>query len=735
MFKPRKLLQLTSFRFGCLLAVAAVSGYIFSGNLVTGFFQSLDNRLTDFTFQLRGGIEPGGQVVIIDIDERSLGELGQWPWPRNDLARLLQKLDEAGCRVAALDLVFAEPDRTSARNYLAYFRDYLKTDVDTDREGWNNDATLGRTVAETKTILGYFFELDPAAVVTDARSPFPEYMVPVAELEDRYPRALGRITRAAGAVLNVSDIAGDCLTEGFFNAAPDATGVVRRVPLFIRFQDFLYPSLALEAMREFKGVVPSLAVGPRALQGLRWDDQFIPLDATGSLYINYRGPPRTFPYISAVDILQDRADQSLLRGRIALIGTSVWGLRDLRATPFAETFPGVEIHATIIDNLLQGDPLKHDPATEMAIVLTLILVGGILMSLAMARSGPISGVLIAAVFMGLLLAGHYVLFVQFQRLIGVAYPALAFLMFFIGLSTFNYFHEGREKRYIREAFGRYVSPAVVNELIRSPGKLELRGEEKNITVMFSDIRNFTGLAERLSPRQTCELLNEYFTVMTEVIMAHQGTVDKLLGDAVMAMWGAPLDDEQHAVNAVRAALSMKARLAEDMPPWKRRHGIDLMAGIGINTGMASVGNMGSRNRFDYTVIGDNVNLASRLDGLVKVYGVNILISETTRNALGSNFLCRPIDIVRVKGRHEPVKIFEPVGEGNVSLRLRQEIGDFSEMFNLYQAGAFQEALKMVKALQRQSPQPLYEFYRERLQCLLRQPPAGDWQGVYEALGK
>ncbi|MCX7934069.1 MAG: adenylate/guanylate cyclase domain-containing protein, partial [Planctomycetota bacterium] len=396
-------------------------------------------------------------------------------------------------------------------------------------------------------------------------------------------------------------------------------------------------------------------------------------------------------------------------------------------------YSGVESHATAIDNILSGDFLYRDLEVEWWAIEGMIVIGGLLTVFAASYGGALAGSLAGLASLTFVIVGNYYFF--FNRsagyIVAVVYPFSSLLLIFVIVNAVSYFTVGREKRFIREAFSVYLSPVLVSQLERHPEKARsLRGEQKNLTVMFSDIRDFTSIAETMKPRQLSAFLNEYLTPMADIVMASGGTVDKFLGDALMAFWGAPLDDPHHAINGARAALRMVQKLEELQAQWRSRGLPEIRIGIGINTGLMSVGNMGSQQRLAYTVIGDNVNLASRLEGLNKNYGTTIIVSEATHKAIGDLFYSRCIDCVRVKGRQEPVRIYELLGEGEAPAELREEIKAFAEAFRAYQARRFAEAEVLIRRLQEKRRHRLYEEYLARLLQLQRSPPPPDWDGVF-----
>jgi len=733
---PRKL-KLSPFKVGCLAILAACLVFYTFGNQKPALLMALDNRVADAMFRWRGPVKTTGSVVIVDIDEKSLREIGQWPWPRNIVAQLIHRILAGEPRVVGLDMVFAEQDRTSPIRYVDELQRIFNIKLPSLNpapapEILNHDLALGSAVAAGPTILGYAFQLYDDGLKNPQELPFPSCRINV-HPETTPFRDLALI-KAYRGVVNIVDIA-QGRSEGFFNVFPDPSGTIRRVPLLMMLDNIPYPSLALEMFRV--GVDQhdltihashQVKAPETGLLGISVGNRFIPTDDNGQLSVNFRGPARTFPYLSAVDVLRGQ-HRLALKGKYVLIGGSASGLFDLVATPFANLYSGVEVHASIIDNMVAGDPFSHDIFTEIGWTYALIIVGGVFLSLILAYGGPLPGgiggmlIILAALF------GNFQLFFLKNILVGVVYPFLSFLVIFLAVSIGNYFYEGREKSFIRGAFGHYVSPRVVSQLIDNPAKLSLKGEQKNLTVLFSDIRGFTTISEQMSSEQLSFFMNEYLTTMSNCIIAHGGTVDKFIGDAIMAIWGAPLDDRDHAIHALQAAMNMMAQLKQTRQDYARRGLPVIDIGIGINTGIMSVGNFGSHARFDYTVMGDNVNLASRLEGANKDYGTHVIISEFTRAQLGDQFFCRFIDKVRVKGKNKAVNIYEPLAEGRPDSALIKEVEIFESAVADYRDQKFQRAKDVIEALYRNNPLRLYAIYLHRINAYFNSPPPADWDGV------
>ena len=740
-----QLLTLTPFKTGCLVVLAATLLYYSFGTKKPDILSSLDNRVVDAMFVWRGAQKTTNSVVIVDIDEKSLKELGQWPWPRDTVAQLVKNLQAHNAKVIGFDIVFAEPDRTSPKRFVDHLEKLLGDTVPAtalqllrEDPAIDHDLILGQTVSNGHIVLGYVFQTTNDGLKTGFDQPFPASIIRVSPATASYDELA--LIKAYRAIINVADVS-QAETEGFFNVFPDASGTVRMVPLLMSMDGIPYPSLALEMLRV--GLKKDAVLlnashkkrnSKRGLLGVSIGKHYIPSDDHAQMMVNFRGPGKTFPYLSAVDIINGTIGEKV-RDKYVLIGTSAAGLLDLRATPFSNVYPGVEVHANVIDNILNDDPFTYDVFTEIGITYLLIIGGGISLAALLAFSSPLAGGLGGFLLMEATIIGNYHLFFMQNKIVGVIYPLLTIATVFLVVTLFNYFFEGREKRFISLAFGHYVSPQVVNKLMEHPENLALSGEEKTLTVLFSDIRGFTSISEKMDSSQLALFMNRYLTAMSSVIMETGGTVDKFIGDAVMAIWGAPLDDDNQAANAVRAALGMMEKLHEKQIQWQAEGLPAIDIGIGINTGLMSVGNFGSDERFDYTVLGDAVNLGARLEGSNKEYGTNIIISEYTREALGDRFFCRFIDMVKVKGKLKPVKIYEPLVEGTPSEELQREVETFAQFMEEYHSCNFAKAAPIINELHENCPNKLYSLYRDRTQKYLETPPPPDWDGSFTFTSK
>ena len=662
-------------------------------------FLSIDNRFRDFLFILRGPLPASQDVVIIDIDEKSLRREGQWPWSRNKVAQLIQTLSDVEAGIIGLDIVFSEPDKSSPHR-IAQQLECNNSQIE------DYDAILANTIANTPTIGGYFFTfgtqystrtpLIPAVFVTKGKSG-QEYLINPTNL-----------------VLNIPILQDAFYSSGFFNNTPDEGGMIRRVPLLMRYEMSLYPSLALEMVRIYTGEKRVIFNNKHSSEeSISMGALQIPTDRFARLIVNFRGAGHSYQYISATDILQHHFNPEDIAGKFVLVGTSAVGLSDLRATPFDTLMPGVEVHATIIDNLINQEFLSvtEDPETIdlMLIIASVILTFVVLYTLNVWLMVP--------AFLGLLLA-QYLFFMEMLFTHGVVlnilFPAAALIASFMTVLLLDYIISLRQKREIMAVFAKKVSKNVMDDLIKNSSDTLLTPRNREVTVFFSDIRSFTSISEKLGdPKQVILMLNTYMTPMVENITQHHGTVDKFIGDAVMAYWNAPTEVQDHADQALISALEQQRKLQELNSELNEKFGVTIAIGIGIHTGMVTIGEMGSVGRSDYTIIGDNVNLASRLEGLNKLYGSSIIISSDTKSQLTQHYHLRSLDIVKVKGKEEAVEIFEVMLDAAADKY--QEIERYTSALELYRSSALQEALTQFQALQDAAPSTLYELYIHR--CL------------------
>ncbi len=683
-------------------------------------------------------------VRIVDIDERSIAELGQWPWPRTVLADLTQKLVDKGAAAVAFDVMFPETDRTSLEEVLKRMPPEQAALVAPLVGGTRtNDEAFAATLKATPSVLG--------ATLSSAKTTgSPPQKAGFAVAGDD-PRPF--MIPFSGATGNLDILNGAAKGIGALNWTPDRDQVVRRVALVYRLGDNFMPSLAAEALRIAQGastfvLKASNASGETAfgkssgLNHVRIGDFEVPTDAQGAIWMKFRAS-KPASFISASQVLAGETSAEEISGRIILIGTSAPGLLDLRATPIDPVIPGVEIIAQMIEHVAGGQLLtRPDYAVaveELAIVALGLLLAAVFPRVP-ARTSSMIGLFVVA---GLLLAG-WLAYEYAGLLFDPLYPALG-LVFLVGAATFYVYRRVELQRgEIQGAFGRYVSPAVVSELIANPDKLELGGEVREITLLFCDVRNFTSISEGMSAHELTTFINELLTPLSEIILAHRGTIDKYIGDAIMAFWNAPLDEPDHARLACNAALDMAVRMEALNRDWWERataegRKFDLVKiGIGINTGNCCVGNLGSAQRFDYSAIGDEVNIASRFEGLSKIYGMTAIAGERTVGDSGP-FPAIELDLVRVKGRVRPVRIYTLQdlldGDHNLHARLKLKHERFLIAYRRQDWDVAEAAIGECRALGIAALDTYYSVFDARIADFRARPPAADWDGAFTALEK
>jgi len=580
-------------------------------------------------------------VTIAAIDEKSLAKLGRWPWSRATFAQLVGRLDEAGAKVIAFDMFFSERESPAA------------------------DAQFAKAVsASGKVVLGTVFltreEARHLGVASQERA-F-KSIAPSAIPDIQLPAGANPVFRSeepAGVLANIAELQKGAFYAGHINVLPDVDGVVRRSPLVLRHEGQYFPAFDVQVARAFSGSPKlELELAEYGVAGLTVGSRQIALDEDGRLLVRYRGPERTFSAVSIADIIERKADTSLLRDRVVLIGNTAQGIGDIRVTPYGKAFPGVEIRANIIESLVEGNVLHRPGWMTFVDALGMLVVAGLLLGL-LPRLGVFGGAILSALLLAAYLFAATALFRSEGLWLNVVYPSILIALLFVSAALVYYFFAFSEKRYLKLAFQHYVPPAVVDGLVAGADKLRLGGEKRELTVLFSDIRGFTSLSETMDPEQLISFLNEYFTAMTEKVFEHGGSLDKYIGDAIMAIYGAPLAAPRHPYLACRSALGMLDVLDELHKEWQRRGIPPLGIGVGINTGFMTVGNSGSADRFNYTVVGDQVNLASRVESLNKTYGTSILITEYTYELVKDEFpTVREVDLVRVRGRQQPVRLYE-----------------------------------------------------------------------------
>lgn len=665
------------------------------------FFTTFDQKFYDVMFHIRGEQQGDRDIVIVDIDEKSLATHGQWPWSRHQVARLLEIMRDQGAAIIGMDIVFPEYDRTSPSRILPHATKALDYDV-----------VLAQTLKRSPVVLGYQFDMgDKRYLHHDTPQ------IPIVFIEQGDQKSQGYVIEAQGAILNNPLLQQAALTSGFFNNTPDPNGVTRTVPLVMRYQGQLYPSLVLEMLRSALGIRQVIVTyNELGVEKVKLGDLVIPTDRYGRMVVNFRGKEGAYRYVSAGDLLDGTIDGSQLRNKIVFVGTSAAGLLDLRATPFEAVFPGVEIHATAFDTIINQSFLHRPSWIEgMTVVVTLVLV--ILLTFLIGYTRALVAPVVMVLSSVLVVAGGYYLFLSDHLLIEVSMPLVGILLATLGAVVVNYIFETRQKEYIKRKLSSKVSSSVMEDLLASKDETLLSAKDREVTIFFSDIRSFTTLSETMEPSKLVAFLNRYFTPMSDTIMRYEGTIDKYIGDAIMAYWNAPRDVANHQDKAVQAALE-QCRLLKEMNLRSKVHAEpEIHIGIGITTGLVTVGEMGSLHRSDYTVIGDTVNLGSRLEGLCQRYGVAIMISDETRQGLTIPFWIRFVDRVLVKGRHDAVSMYEVLDEQNYTSYqgLEEHLVMYDRAIALYYEKQFGEADHLFSVLETQqwANPTLYRLYRER----------------------
>ena len=669
-------------------------------------FYSLDNRLRDFMFVLRGELPKTNKIVIVDIDDKSLKLYGQWPWSRNIVSKLLNNLTQLHPGIIGLDIVFAEADRSSPHLLKKKFPSIKATLP-------NYDMMLADTFRTSPIVGGYIFKFNTIEETHEAP------MIP-AVIVQKGLRNNHTFLTPKSVLLNIPILQNALYSSGFFNNIPDSNGMTRTVPLLLKYDHTLFTSLALEMVRIYSQKNRIDVLGDEfGIHTLSFGDYVIPVDHTGRLFINFRGSRQHYTYISASDILMNKVPKEKIENKFILVGTSSLGIYDFRAIPLDNNIPGVEIHANIIDNLLTQDYL-HEPYNH--IVYNILILWALIFILMYIFNQIRSWLIVpfAFVLFYLLSSLFYTLLFHYGLVLNLLTPLLAFVLTLIASITIDYFTSFKQKEEAKKILGKKVSTSVMQHLIQNSEEGLIRPKEVETSIFFSDIQGFTSISEKIgSPVKLIDLLNTYMTPMVESIITHQGTIDKFIGDAIMAYWNAPVKVPRHADKALQTAIEQIESLDAINQVIHKKYQVLINIGIGIHTGIVTAGDMGAEGRSDYTIIGDNVNFASRLEGLTRHYDVQLLISESTYNALTDTYTIRPIDTVAVKGKKNAVKIYEVICK-------TQELNPEEEKLYLkaythYQQAEIQDAHAIFLDLSTRFPSVLYTQYLHRCQYTLENP--------------
>jgi len=709
-----------------------------------GFIHQLDNIIYDARLNLTMPRKGDARIVILDIDEKSLGEIGRWPWGRNLMARLMEKLfDQYGIAMVGFDVVWAERDTSSGidtldslaqkdfREVQGFHAAYQQLRSKLDFDGLFAASIKGRPV-----VLGYYFNSEERAVKANA---IPDPVLPKGTFSGRNIA----FAKWNGYTGNLPIFLNNSASAGHFNPLVDDDGVSRRVPMILEYEGAYYESLSLAMVRTWialeTGALPKVEPGyptegfmHKGYSGLEWlkvGPLTIPVDDRATVLIPYHGPKFSFSYISLADVLGDRVRPEQLKGKIAIVGTTAPGLLDLRSTPVDSVYPGVEIHANLIAGIV-NQRIKQKPPYMLGAEVILLFVGGVALSVLIPMLSALWATVASAIAIALITGFNFLIWTQEDMVLPLAASILMAAFLYTMNMAYGYFVESRSKRQFTELFGQYVPPELVDKMAADPEKYSMEGKSEALTVLFSDIVGFTSISESLEPRELAAFINEYLTTMSMIIRNHRGTLDKYIGDAIMAFWGAPVEDKEHARQGVMAALAMQSELGRINETVRAKGWPEIRIGIGLNSGIMRVGDMGSRVRRAYTVMGDPVNLGSRLEGLTREYGVGVLVGESTRE-LVKDVVFREIDRVKVKGKDEPVAIFEPLGlEKQVERKRLDEVRLWHQCLKQYRAQDWDQAEVSLLNLQRMRPAfGLYETYAERIADYRRNPPPPGWGGV------
>lgn len=689
-------------------------------------------------------------VRVLDIDDETIRRFGQWPWSRTEIAALLRRLGDAGAAVIALDIVFSEPDRMSPPRIAERLRRSGSDSpaIEALEQLPDSDAELVRAFEALPVVTGFF--------LTDGSSG--QRALPKAGFAVSGSAPGSAVPHYSDAILPLPALEKAAAGSGSLTLAGDSDGIVRKAPLLMIQGDQLLPSLSLEALRVAQGagaILVKTSDGSGTMGGsgqesevvsVKVGDFEVPTTAAGALWMHFTEPQpeRTVPAWKVMSGALSAAQmEEAFGGRIVFVGTGAIGLRDLVSTPVRERELGVMVHAQAAEQMILGRHLvRPDWATGLERVLVVAL--GLVLLLLLPRLGAVRGAALGLLLAGATLAGSWYAFASQRFLLDPTYPMLAVFAVFVASTVVTYYTEERRRRYIHGAFDRYLSPELVKRIAADPGQLELGGEEREMTVLFCDVRSFSRISEKLTPSEIIRFLIAFLTPMCDILLARRATIDKFIGDAILAFWNAPLDDPDQYENAARAALEMSARLKRlnaEMPgrddaPWPG----EVAIGIGLNAGPCCVGNMGSAQRLSYSLIGDTVNLASRIEGLTKLYGVEIAIGSALAARI-ADFAAVPLDLVRVVGRQAPEEVFGLLGDERLAAdpEFRRFAEAHAAMLSAYRRKNWQSAKEWLDETDAGAKKfglgKLYAIYRERIDTMVLDPPPAEWDGVFVATEK
>jgi len=728
------------FGYARMISLALLVGFAALRVLDPAVIEEIRVRTFDTFQRIDPRVKTIRPVTIVDIDEKSIAKLGQWPWPRTQIADLIINLSKYGAAAIAFDIVFAEPDRLNPDNTAKSMRYLDEVTRAKLRELPSNDQILADAIKRSRVVLGEtgLAEVNP---VFDKTLP----VTGVAMLGEEPQRFLFDFP---GLLRNVKVLEENAAGRGLFTIKTERDGIVRRVPMMMQAQGAMMPSLSFEILRVVTGtptvIVKSDQAGVKSV-GVRGLE--VPTDRNGQLWVHFAGQDPSI-YVSAVDVIEGNVPLDKIDRKLVLIGTSAVGLNDIKTTPVSSSMPGVEIHAQVLEAALTKS-LLSEPIYAIALEFLAALLLGILVIIFAPALGPVTLVAVGALFATFLVGTSWYFYTQYRMLIDFTYPLISTTAIYLTLIFSSFVREQAQRRQIRSAFGQYLSPALVEQLAQAPEKLVLGGEQREMTIMFSDVRGFTTISEayKSDPQGLTKLMNRFLTPLTNAILARKGTIDKYMGDAIMAFWNAPIDDDEHQINACSAALDMLEKIDElnKVREVEAKEGghtfIPIKVGVGLNTGTCVVGNMGSDLRFDYSVLGDSVNLASRLEGQSKEYGFPIIVGSKTALAAKEKFAILELDFIMVKGKKEPEVIYAIAGREDTALSGRfQRLRNLTiEMLACYRSRDWEGALAAIErgrtTDEARTLGPLYDLYEARLRDYLQNPPPPEWNGAYQLLTK
>ena len=750
--------------FKCLAVVNPVSLTIGSILLAMALFvysipilDMIELRTYDLRLRSRQPRQPSPAVVLAMVDEKSLDAEGRWPWPRSKIAALVDRLSADGAKVIAFDIGFLEPDENARLHFLQELglqlqslsieHDELSTFLHMSREGADHDRLLAEAIkrASADVVLGYFFHMDDNAEgyrleprdIAQHLQRIQSSKYPSVMFEDP-DMGFSPFIQAYAPESNIPALTDVASASGYFSITSDADGIVRWMPLMIQVGGELFPPLSVVAAWHYLDKPPLVVhVGHYGVEGLRMGKRFIPTNENGQLLIDYPGPVKTFPHYSISDILSGELPVGTFQNKIVMVGATATGTYDMRSTPISPVYPGVEIHAAVIDNILTGRFLTRPNWSEIYDLIAIVALG-LLAGAALSRLRALKGLVVTAGLFALHIVVARWLFGHAGVWLNLVYPLLTLSTTYVALTVYYYVTEERERQKIKGAFTHYVSAEVIDTMLEDPSRLKLGGDEKVLTVLFSDLQGFTSASERYTPTEMIDLLSEYYARMTEQVFDYGGMLKEYVGDELMAIFGAPVEQANHAKQACAAALAMRDRRVVLREEWARLGRPYLHARTGINSGLMLVGNLGSKYRFAYGVLGDHVNLGSRLEGLNKAYQTEILIGENTAELVGGDFLLREIDMAQVVGREQAVRIYELLGRAGTSLPLEQEkaYSSYAAGLEAYRQQFWDDAIGLfIECLSLWKGDGPSLTMLERCEIFQKTPPPEDWDGVFEALYK